>query len=613
MAFHDSAWIRFFRQYGPVPTNENAFDEHIQKAARNRKMQAVSFDAEYLDELIANFKSDHPVSIILTGAAGDGKTYYCRQIWEALGGSRSLWEEKREINALSLSNRQMIVIKDLSAISLEDAQRILPQVAESIINQDTERVYLIAANDGQLMERWREIPSSSLITSARRSIENLLVNEQREQAGVDLRLYNLGRLPIRNIFPRILNAVLQHEGWQICEECPFRRPSDATKQCPIWENKERIERDETTQTRLIQLLELCELNNVHLTVRQLLLLVANMLLGHPGAKDHLMTCKDAIRIIDDGTTALGSVYRNIFGENLGKRRRQSREREVFTALNRFGIGNETNSRIDKMLIFGKDDPDQLASYQRFVLNDPYYGADSTYQSQQTAYLEGTTDDNGEKFLSMLRTQRQRLFFTIARDAEKEMKLWSLTVFQYAGEYLEIVQQLRQETTIASKVTLARLIQGLNRIFTGLLVRETDQLILATSGSYSQARVCHILEEYVSVTKKQGQQVILKFDSDYHRFPLLIVSLGKGEQMKIPLRLQLTRFEFLCRVADGVLPSSFSRECYEDILSFKTKLLRQLDYRRRIDEDDVESELELKMIYLDTDGDIKDSTLEVQFS
>ncbi len=84
-------------------------------------------------------------------------------------------------------------------------------------------------------------------------------------------------------------------------------------------------------------------------------------------------------------------------------------------------------------------------------------------------------------------------------------------------------------------------------------------------------------------------------------------------MKIPLRLQLTRFEFLCRVADGVLPSSFSRECYEDILSFKTKLLRQLDYRRRIDEDDVESELELKMIYLDTDGDIKDSTLEVQFS
>ncbi len=574
-------------------------------------MRAVSFDAEYLDELIANFKSDHPVSVILTGAAGDGKTYYCRQIWEALGGSRSLWEEKREINVLSLSNQQMIIIKDLSAISLEDAQRILPQVAESIINQDTERVYLIAANDGQLMERWREIPSSSLITSARRSIENLLVNEQKEQAGVYLRLYNLSRLHIRNIFPRILDAILQHEGWQTCEQCPFRQPSDATKQCPIWENKERVERDETTRTRLIQLLELCELNNVHLTVRQLLLLVANMLLGHPDAKEHLMTCKDAIRIVNDGTTALGSMYRNIFGENLGKRRRQSREREVFTALNRFGIGNETNSRIDKMLIFGKDDPDQLASYQRFVLNDPYYGADHTYQSQQTAYLEGTTDDDGEKFLSMLRTQRQRLFFTIAYDAEKEMKLWSLTVFQYAGEYLEIVQQLRQETTIASKATLARLIQGLNRIFTGLLVRETDRLILATSGSYSRARVCHILEEYVSVTKKQGQQVVLKFDSS--RFPLLIVSLGKAEQMKIPLRLQLTRFEFLCRVADGVLPSSFSRECYEDILSFKTKLLRQLDYRRRIDEDDIESELELKMIYLDTDGDIKDSTLEVQFS
>src|SRR5205807_8007719 len=130
-------------------------------------------------------------------------------------------------------------------------------------------------------------------------------------------------LSIRHIFPRILDAVLEHEGWQTCEQCPFRRPTDLTKQCPIWENKERIERDGTTRIRLMQLLELCELNNVHLPVRQLLLLVANMLLGHPDAKEHLMTCKDATRIIDNETTTLGSLYRNIFGENLGKRRRQS--------------------------------------------------------------------------------------------------------------------------------------------------------------------------------------------------------------------------------------------------------------------------------------------------
>jgi hypothetical protein len=333
-----------------------------------------------------------------------------------------------------------------------------------------------------------------------------------------------------------------------------------------------------------------------------------MLLGHPNAKEHLMTCKEVPNIITNGDTALGSIYRNIFGENLGKRRRQSTE--VFKELNRFGIGNETNSSIDSMLIFGKDDPAQKENYQRFVLDDTYYGADHSFQSQQIAYLEGTTTDNGDEFLRMLRAQRQRLFFTISPDAEEETKLWSLTVFRYAGMYLNIIAQLRQEHKITSKTMLAPLTQGLNRIFTGLLVRETDQLILATSGSHSQAHVCHILEEYVPIIKKSGMFVILQLDQNDH--PFLIVSLGKGKQEKVRLQLQLTRFEFLCRVSEGALPSSFSRECYEDILSFKTNLLRLLDYRRKQDDDD-DSELALHMIYLDAEGDIKESSLEVQFS
>jgi hypothetical protein len=211
---------------------------------------------------------------------------------------------------------------------------------------------------------------------------------------------------------------------------------------------------------------------------------------------------------------------------------------------------------------------------------------------------------------MLRAQRQRLFFTISPDAEEETKLWSLTVFHYAGEYLHIITQLRQERKITSKTTLASLTQGLNRIFTGLLVRETDQLILATSGSYSQAHVCHIREEYVPIVKKSGMFVVLQLDQNDH--PILIVSLGKEEREKVPLQLQLTRFEFLCRVSEGALPDSFSRECYEAILSFKTNLLRILDYRRKQDDDD-DSELVLHMIYLDAEGDVKESSLEVQFS
>src|SRR5436305_5909401 len=139
MAFYESVWIRFLRQYGPVSTNDNMYDEHIQKAARSSKMQPVSFDAEYLDELIKNFQSDNPNSVILTGTAGDGKTFYCRLIWEALGGTNNSWEQKNKISTLLLPYRKLVVIKDLSELSSEDAQHILPQVAECIANKNTEQ------------------------------------------------------------------------------------------------------------------------------------------------------------------------------------------------------------------------------------------------------------------------------------------------------------------------------------------------------------------------------------------------------------------------------------------------------------------------------------------
>lgn len=611
MVLYESAWISFLRQYGPVSTNENMFDEDIQKAARSKKMRAVAFESEYLDELIKNFKSEDPASVILTGTAGDGKTYYCRKIWEALQGPPAVWAQKKKINSLWLPEQQrfLVVIKDLSELNQEDAHEILPQVADAISQQSTEHVYLIAANDGQLMEKWRDLPETPVIARVRFLIEDMLVNDIRENERFALHLYNLSRLPVKRLFPRVLNAVIQHEGWQTCEQCPFHAPTNGTNCCPIWENKQRLEHDQITRERLLQLLELCEFNNIHLPIRQLLLLVSNMLLGHPQAKEFLMSCRDIPELIDKQITAQGNLYANAFGENLNKRRRQ--RTDVFIALNRFGIGNETNNRVDNLLIFGDADPTQKDDYRKFVLNDPYYGADNTYQSQQKAYLEEveTNDDEGGLFLSMLQTQRQRLFFTLPPEQESYLNLWGLTVFQYAGEYLKIIDLLDQPAPNIPKSTLSPLVRGLNRIFTGLLVDKADKLILATSGSYSQARVCHILEEYVSVSRDKGQMVSLKIDQNRHM--LLVVSIGKGAAMTVTLRLQLTRFEFLRRVAEGALPSSFSRECYEDILAFKTNLLRKLD-ERRSDDDDSEAELELNMIELDRDGDVKDTLLEIQF-
>lgn len=45
---------------------------------------------------------------------------------------------------------------------------------------------------------------------------------------------------------------------------------------------------------------------------------------------------------------------------------------------------------------------------------------------------------------------------------------------------------------------------------------------------------------------------------------------------VPFELTPIRFEFLARVASGILPNSFSSECLEDLLALKSKLLRRAE-------------------------------------
>ncbi|MEV5029605.1 hypothetical protein [Paenibacillus sp. LPE1-1-1.1] len=610
MTIVESNWISFLRQYGPIPRNDNMYDESIHRVMKRKNIEPIIIESVYLNELIENFKSNNPKSVILTGTAGDGKTFNCREVWLALNGLKQVWQNDDKVKELVLpSLKKMYVVKDLS--ELKDEERgILHEFVNSVMNPDDSNVFLIAANDGQLIDAWKHIEPDENIESVKLCVEDLLVNEIREKNGYNLRLYNLSRISAARLFPQIVDAVLQHSGWNDCNNCSFRENEQIDIRCPIWENRKRLEGDSDQQlirSRVTDLLELCELSGVHLPIRQLLLLTSNMLLGHPEAKDRLMTCSDALKIVDENRTSDASIYRNILGENLTERRRESTD--VFSALGRFGIGYETSNTIDNILIFGEDDPDLNVYYGELVLNDTYYGADQSFRANQKDYLEGVMTDSGDSFLVSLRSQRQRLFFVIPREKEEELKLWQLTTFQYAGEFLSEVYKVAQYSRVASNIT-ARIAQGLNRIFTGLLAKNNDELILATSGSHSQAKVSRIYEESISVPKKRGESMQLKIN-DRGKLVIEVKLASSVDAVELPL--QLVRYEFLSRVAEGALPGSFSRECYEDILGFKSRLLKQLELRRRIDEEDVENDLSFRIIRLNQDGIINDRIVEVTYN
>ena len=69
------------------------YDETIQRSARRQGIAPIKFEHPAEAEIVNCF--DHatadPVSVILTGTAGDGKTHLCRQIWKALKGEEDEW------------------------------------------------------------------------------------------------------------------------------------------------------------------------------------------------------------------------------------------------------------------------------------------------------------------------------------------------------------------------------------------------------------------------------------------------------------------------------------------------------------------------------------------
>ncbi len=69
----------------------------------------------------------------------------------------------------------------------------------------------------------------------------------------------------------------------------------------------------------------------------------------------------------------------------------------------------------------------------------------------------------------------------------------------------------------------------------------------------------MLKDRIPVMPRLHERVELILSNDK---PVFVVQFAPGTRAELPLNL--TRFEFLSRVAEGALPSSFSRECYEDI-------------------------------------------------
>ncbi len=583
-----SAWVRFLRTYGPTPNNLTMFDEYVAGAVGRAKVAPIVLSAPMLELMKQHLASGNLGSMLIAGTAGDGKTYHCRALWTAIGGDPRAWAAKGNVKEHRLADGRLAVfIKDLSEFNGEESDAPLARLERSVLDGDDSEIVILAANHGQALDRLRDLGRrQGRQHPLRKPLQECFL--QAGPAPERLAVFDLSRSVGRMALEEVVSTVAGHSEWDNCARCALRANG---KVCPIYENRERLlgQRDGgQLGQRLGDLVEIARLNGLHLPVRDLLALCANMILGHRDAKDGLMSCAEIVTIQEQGAVDRASVYDNAFGANLPKRRLA--DRPVFKAMAAFGVGDETTNGADGLLVYGKDDSKLSDTFARLVGGDPIYGATARLLSAQDKYLEGEEaariDGGAADFMELLQVQRRRLFFTLP-PGEKGYPFWSMTVFRFAGEYLEMRSALLDKRAV-SESTRGRLVRGLNRVMTGLLIDNVDRIFVASSGGFTQSRVSVLCDTEAPSRRSNGVGMAMKLDQKTGR-PMLDVSLAQGSGNSVAFDLTPVRFEFLSRVADGALPGSFSNECLEDMLAFKTKLLRKAELIRSRNEDKDEEE------------------------
>ena len=592
--------VSFLRHYGPVPISDNMYDELIQKQVEHYNVKPVKIPPARLQDLISNFNQSKPKNIILTGTAGDGKTYHCRRVWEELNGDQDAWlrgDKVAELNLVS-SGQVLVVVKDLSELTPDEKVQLFPDLCRALLGEMTDRAYLVAANDGQLLStfrNWAENQSKKEVDVFKR-VEAMLVDGREEDKGLNLCLYNLSRMDPSKDFDALLNEIVNHSKWSDCEGCPLY-PSEEETTCPIRINRALLLRNASEnpfRKRLGDLLKLASANRLHLPIRHLLLLAVNILLGDgkPPKQKYLLTCTTARNRANNNDYDLTNPYANVFGVNLPETRR--RQYRVFSVLDTFGIGRETENDFDNLLVYGRHNDKER--YQRIVESDVYYGAKS-YERLLENYLEGEREYKSlDSFVRKLERQRQRLFFFLNEKDNQNLNPWRLTVYRYAGVFLKFLAGEGNDAEITTQ-----LVRGLNRTFCGMMIDDVPKLYIASSGGDGRGHIAPILEHEIDIRPRRRKVYISFYKTpELPGLQIRIVDQLKPQKSICDLSLQLTHFEYLMRVAQGSLPASFSRQCYEDFLDFKIivteKLNKEFDLGQSADE-----QVEFQVIRVEADG------------
>ena len=579
-------WVRLLRAYGPVPDDMATEAEQVDRLADRLGLPRLSFPHPVWEDLTKSYPTDTGEfkTVVLTGTAGDGKTTLCFQLVEKLSGSipnadaTSAGFQTFEIQTAT-GSKKVTMIYDVTGWRKREGRTLssenveLLEQAAAHVHGTGGHAFVLAVNDGQLHETIRALPaecSDELKALGRELIEMHADGLKDSVLYSPLRLINLSRVPSDRLMKLCLEGIFNREEWKCLDEekdNPLFGPnSSIPANYALLSNKE-------IQERLLTLARIADATRHHLPLRSILILLTNALLGHPGAPNRVLRPGVAANnLLTEKSQHVAALHLNLFGYNLTEAQRN--RREVYRILSMLHAGEETTNDLDELIIFGDRDEELKQDYEALVANDLHKQRNPVFGSLVLQYIRGEITDPKETqvFLSELAHERRRILLHATSDQVKEHRLWSTTVFHYAGDFVDHFLDPIRKGTPPDLWHIRRLAAGLNRVWTGLLLDEnTHEIYLASGLDLSTSAVSDLLLKEITIADDPPG---FSVEADVG-FPKAIIRCN-GKTFSFDLTLM--RFEFLMRVAAGAMPSSFSRESYEDFLSLKQCCLRDLDIR-----------------------------------
>lgn len=591
-------FFKLLSAYAAISGNKASYDEHISKFTKRLGVDEIRIDNNLLERLFGKFIVNQK-PIIISGSAGDGKTYLLRKLFKEMGGDIQSWNEDY-IPELEFEGFNVKYIKDFTEIEIKDKIRALETLYRSIYKESNE-LYIIAANDGILTDTLRDALSEH--AHFKKLLDLIEGSIEQPNFSDDLILLDLSQTSSAKNFELLLKEILS-----LCDRYESDCPSLNDKEifCPIHANIELLKK-EYIQKQLIGIVRSCDLNYTHITLRKLFMLISNMILGYKDKDRIFKSCRVAIEHAKGlNKKSNSSFYNNVFGDNLTK---SKQEQSPFKELRELRIGYETSNNIDDFILYGDIETEALYIGE---LSNPFFDFKTFYKHREN-YLEEGNIETIREYLILL---RRHLFFNYQNRIKWgsiEIDSKDLIAYKHATEfYTEVITPLKKGRKV-SKTIIKELALGLNRVFLGELLSKdgNDMLYIATSLTGTMSKLSSEVITRIAFNQKDINQgihleYINGFDDEYCQIDLEIEYAG---ERVAKLALDLHMFEFLQRIAEGILPTSFSVEYYERVLTFKSQIVNHILKNQMADEsyfnlfrlNDKEGTLQFNEIQVEKDG------------